>query len=189
MNPKVHKNILIIDVETTGLDPVKHSCIEIGAVRLDKDLNALNEWSSLLSPWEGSEFLKEALAVHKISVQEIMESRPLDEVIKEFDKWIRSEGPTPILSGWNVWFDVAFLRDLYKRANISWPFSHHYLDVQSLMFFFSGIQELPLNEAVQRWIGEKQTHRALDDAKHTAQILRLLATKHLHLSGSDCLST
>jgi len=33
---RVEQQILIIDVETTGFDPIRHACIELGAVLLDE---------------------------------------------------------------------------------------------------------------------------------------------------------
>ena len=34
----MNKQILIIDVETTGLDPSVHACVELAAILLDADL-------------------------------------------------------------------------------------------------------------------------------------------------------
>ena len=46
---KVLNRILVIDVETTGFEPSKHACIELGAVLLDEHFKSIEEFSSLVA--------------------------------------------------------------------------------------------------------------------------------------------
>src|SRR5688572_29200277 len=69
MNPRrrVTRRPLVIDVETTGLDPARHACIEIGAVLLDESLEVVWEFSAALLPPPDAEIRPEAQQVHRIA--------------------------------------------------------------------------------------------------------------------------
>ncbi len=179
MSFKAVQKVLVIDVESTGLDPIKNSCIEIGAVLLDEELNVLDEYSTLIAPLPGTEINPDSMAVNKISMEELKTAPDYKTVIEEFHKRFSSFFPVPTISGWNVWFDVAFLRGLYEKAGKNWPFGHRFLDLQSVVQFFSGFQGVSLEKLVSSLLKEKQTHRAIDDTRHTAQVLKHLVEKHI----------
>ena len=177
---KFNNEVLVFDVEATGLDPVKNACIEIGAVLLDKDLNMVNEFSTLVAPWPGAEIVKESMAVHKISLEELNRGPDFRTAVGEFHERYGTKKPLPILAGWNVWFDVFFVRALYDKAGIKWPFSHHFLDIQSVELFMGALKVVSLENTVKSMVvGDLQTHRAIDDARQTAKVLQVLAQRHL----------
>lgn len=173
------QNILVIDVETTGLNPSRHACIEVGAVLLNTELVPIGEFTSMVAPWAGAEIVERALAVSGISRDAFLNARRFSEVIEDFDITFCKKGEMPIIAGWNVWFDVSFIRNLYERANLAWPFGHRFVDVQSVSAFFSKIHPSSQEKAIRDLLGETQCHRALADAKHTARILRWMAEKYL----------
>jgi DNA polymerase III epsilon subunit-like protein len=175
----LHKKVLVVDVETTGLDPTKHACIEIGAVLLDEVLNPIDDYSSLIAPWEGAKIDKKSMAIHNITLKELKGARDFRSVVGEFHNRFCSGPSIPVLAGWNVWFDVAFLRILYDKTEIKWPFSHRFLDVQAIVLFFSRLEGPSLEKTVKSLLGEKQTHRAIDDARQTGKVLQHLAGKYL----------
>jgi len=179
MNFKANQKVLVIDVESTGLDPTKHSCIEIGAVLMDEELNIVDEYSSLIAPIPGTEVNPESMAVNKISMEELKTAPDYKTVIEEFHKRFGEGGSIPTISGWNVWFDVAFLRGLYEKMGRQWPFGHRFLDLQSVAQFFSGFQGVSLEKLVDSLLQEKQTHRAIDDTRHTAKVLKYFVEKYL----------
>ncbi len=176
--------LLIFDVETTGLDPSIHACIEIGAVLLDESLTEIKEFSSLVVPWKGSMVLDEALAVSGIRLQELRDAKSLETVVAEFHRMFCTDHVIPLLSGWNVWFDVMFLRSMYHRASTEWPFSHRFLDVQSIAIFCSQFRVTSQEVMIRTLLGESQTHRALNDAKHTAKLLRHFAHDQLPITST-----
>ncbi len=171
--------LLVIDVETTGLDPLRHACIEVGAVLLDKVLTPVAEFSSLIGPWTGAEVLEDAMKVHGIVAEELQNAPHISDAVRHFDQVFMNEEEMPLLAGWNVWFDTSFLRDLYRRAEMRWPFAHRLLDIQSVFSFHSGLASISQEYAIQSVLNEEQMHRALEDARHTSRLLKTLAERFL----------
>ncbi len=174
MNPIVSRRALIIDVETTGLDPTRHACVELGAILLDEKFDVVWEYSSLMKPWPGAEFCADALKVHRIRSEVAQVAEPAEKVVRDFHQRFDRETAPLVVAGWNVWFDVSFLKVLYHRAGLAWPFGHRFLDVQSIVSFFFGLREVSQAFAIEKCLGETQIHRALADARQTVQLLRLM---------------
>lgn len=184
----VQHRVLVIDVETTGFDPARHACIEIGAVLLDESLRAVQEFSSLIAPWEGAQIVEQAMKVNQISRKQLQSAPRVEEVVKQFHETFRLADMPPLISGWNVWFDVSFIKDLYQRVQRPWPFSYRLLDVQSVVSFHMLLAGISQEKAIEKFLNERQKHRALADASHTARLLQLVAQRclldsHLPLSN------
>lgn len=177
MTTSLTQPLLIIDVETTGTDPVRHACIEIGAVLLDQHLQITKEFSTLVRPWPDAELDPEAIAVHGIHSDELRAAPTIGTAVTNFSTFASLDTP-PILAGWNVWFDVSFLRELYRRAQKPWVFGHRFLDVQSIAAFCARFAFRSQSSHIRDLLQESQTHRALGDALHTARILRMLASSN-----------
>lgn len=179
----VNNTILVIDVETSGFDPSKHACIELGAVLLDYSLNIVEEFSSLIAPWKGAEFFAPSMMVNKISSTELTDAPAIEQVVTRFcDTFFQYEG-TPLLAGWNVWFDVNFVRNLFDRTNRQWPFGYRLLDVQSIVCFHAHFAKLSQQDAVSQMLKDTQTHRALADARHTSRLLQYVAGYYFQDDG------
>jgi len=175
-NPPAARRALVIDVETTGLDPARHACIELGAVLLDEELETVWEFSSLICPEPGAEVCAEALGVSGITLAEALAAEPAAAVVRRFEDLVAQETAPLVLAGWNVWFDVSFLKVLYQQAGLSWRFGHRFLDVQSIVSFFFDFREAPQARTVEKYLSEVQSHRATADARQTAKLLRLMNT-------------
>jgi len=174
---RVQNKVLVIDVETTGLDPSRHACIDVGAVLLDESLHPVKEFSSLIAPWEGAEIMEQAMKVNKINQKRLKTAPVIDEVVKQFHKTFRLDEVPPLIAGWNVWLDVAFVKDLYQRVQRVWPFSYRLLDVQSVLSFHLLLAGISQEKAIEKFLNERQEHRALADARHTAKLLQQLAQR------------
>jgi len=187
----VQHKVLVIDVETTGLDPARHACIEIGAVLLDEALQPVQEFSSLIAPWRGAQIMEQAMKVNQISDEQLRSAPAIEEVMKQFHETFQLDEKPPLIAGWNVWFDASFIKDLYQRVHRPWPFGYRLLDVQSVVSFhmlFSGVSQ---EAAIDKFLNERQQHRALADASHTARLLQLATQRCLldpPLSDSNLLS-
>ncbi len=124
--------MIIVDVETTGLNPKKHSIVSIGAIDF---ANSKNQFYQECRIWDDAEISKEALEINGFSEEEIKspDKKSLEEVIKDFLKWIMNiEERT--LAGENPSFDRDFLKDSMERYNIDWQLGHRTIDLHSLCY-------------------------------------------------------
>lgn len=156
-------SIVALDIETTGLDPVKDTVIEIGAVRFTAK-RVEDEWTSLINP--GRKIPPFITQLTGINDHMVLEAPPIQNVLTGLRQFA---GDSPIL-GHNVGFDLAFLRrfglfrgnevqDTYEIASVLLPTAGRYgLGAlgQSLNIL------LPAD------------HRALNDARVTSAVYRSL---------------
>lgn len=174
--------ILIVDVETTGLDPQVHSALSLAAIVWD-DCRTIGEFSCYVT--ETNVVLdQEAIAINRIdlSVVKTLGLTP-KEVVRDLVEFIRvhfTELPV-VLGGHNVQFDVGFLKRLFRLAEVDFAkvFSHRVLDTAGIAQFLKIALELPLRTASSTEvfrafdvsIAEDERHTALGDARATATLL------------------
>lgn len=114
-------NILFIDTETTGLDPSKHTIIEI-ACRLDVDGKTVTRHSTkFYNP--NAQIDLGALRVNKTKITDLVKAKPEAQEVAHLVDWLvelpdRVQGEI-YLSGQNVTFDKEFLKALLGRYNVS----------------------------------------------------------------------
>ena len=172
--------MIIVDVETTGLDPLKHSIISIGAIDFN---NPENHFYQECRIWEGAEISEEALKINGFTREEITspDKKSLEEAIKNFLIWI-SAIKDQTLAGENPDFDRNFLKFTIEFYRFSWPFGHRVIDLHSLSYahHLSIDKNIPLNnfrsnlslDETLEYIGlPRRTfqHHALTDAKLEAE--------------------
>jgi len=166
------KNLIIIDVETSGLDPVKNDIIQLGAVKLNNNYDITERFSIETKPINKNNWDKKAEKVHKISLKHLMSvAFSLKTALDFFDEWVGNPKKY-LLGGWNVCFDAAFLLESYKKINKKFLFDYHFIDVNSLVYFSQG-KILKLNEAKKVFkINNYNIHDAMNDCISTALILK-----------------
>jgi DNA polymerase III epsilon subunit family exonuclease len=132
--------LLLIDVETTGLNPAVDCIVQISACVLSrKDLSVEKVFTSLVHPT--TPVSDRARAVHGLTDAQLRDAPALKDVLEEFDAFVPQN---IILAGHNVSFDVSFLRAAYVSVGKAYDFDYHLLDVWSIAFFVLGAQAIPL---------------------------------------------
>ena len=98
------EQFVVVDIETTGLEPEKHEIIEIGAIKVNRDSNVHTTFSTLIKPEK--KFSKKITELTGIT-NEMLEGKgeKLDSAMLEFMNFI------------------ADLRLVYYNA----PFDHDFL--------------------------------------------------------------
>jgi len=172
------RQLVFIDLETTGLDLDRHGIIEIGCIFETDGKRETENFQALANPGE-VEHSDEAAKVHQISRQSIADAPPLDTVLRQFDGRCADDA---IISGWNTKFDEAFLYRAYQRYGIKWRFDYHIFDVWSLYKRLQLTGKLPadlhlgLGTVAKHYNivrdGEDH-HRALSDIEWTWRLYRL----------------
>lgn len=159
------QTLIALDLETTGLDPMRDAVIEIGAVRFRGD-RVEDEWTTLVNP--GRPLPGFITQLTGITDDMLADAPRLSQVLGELES---RAGDLPIL-GHSVRFDLAFLRrkglfglnqtvDTFDLASVLLPSASRYR---------LGALASALGVPV------RSSHRALDDARTTMQVyLKLVA--------------
>lgn len=124
--------MIVVDVETTGLEPQRHSIVSIGAVDFSEPDNLLYLECRV---WDGAEITAEALGINGFSEEEVKSAgrKSLEEVVREFLEW--TEGVRDrTLAGENPSFDRDFLKSSAQRYGIEWTLGHRAVDMHSVCY-------------------------------------------------------
>jgi len=154
----------VVDVETTGFDPVADKVVEIACVRL-RHGSIVDRFESLIDP--GRPIPERATAVHGILDTDVLGKPKLDEVIPRISGLIEDA----VVVAHNARFDVSFLPFVRHRPVIcSMRLAMHLVDAhgygnQALR------RELAIDDPELRGLS---AHRALADAIVTARIFEKL---------------
>ncbi len=167
--PKIKKEFIAIDTETTGLSPVNDRIVELGAVRFVDGIKT-DTFSSLVNA--GKSIPPAASRVNHITNEMISNARTEEEVFAEFIKFLRNGvNGEVILCAHNASFDFGFLENTLKRLNINATFN--YIDTLSLCRRkISGLKNYKQGTLEEFFgITNKESHRAESDAEACGWIL------------------
>lgn len=184
--------MIVLDVEASGLDPVKNSVVSVGALDL---ANPSNRFYMECRVWDGAHIEDEALAVNGFTREQLANQSKSSEadLTHAFKAWaLKIEERT--FAGQNVSFDRDFMAQAAKRAgHTDWPFAHRTIDTHTLCYMHiiqRGMQPPIKNnrsalnlDAVLEYCGipeEPSPHNALTGALcHAEVIARLLYSRKL----------
>jgi len=188
--------MIVIDTETTGVNPAKHSIVSIGALEFE---NPKNEFYGECKVWDGASIMKEALAMNGFTENDIRDpsKQSLEVLMIAFLSWvkeIKDKGGETTLAGHNLGdLDLSFLIDSARRYHLNFFLAHRVIDTHSLTYFHlvKRGREVPVDKGrsdinshfIQDYVGiphETDPHNAISGAKWEAEaISRLLYDKSL----------
>ena len=187
----IPKTMIVVDIETSGLDPVRCGIWQIGALELENPENTFLE-ESKIDPEDAIE--QEALTVTGKTEQELRnpEKQSQKQLLENFFSWV-SKIENKILIAHNAPFDLNFLEIKARKFNIKVPFGHRSFDlhnIASLKYFqLNGqflIQEGKSKMDLSKVLNlcglqdNREAHNALEDAKLEAECFsRLVYSKPL----------
>ncbi len=183
--------MLVVDVETTGLDTKECSILSIGALDFD---NPSNQFYIECQVFSGARIAQQALEVNGFTEEQINDSsKPTVEgAVKKFLAWVETCS-SKIIGGENSWFDREFLIHSCRRFGIKWPLNYaRSVDLHTTCYNHllrrgespekDGLSILRLNSILE-YTGlpqEPDPHNALTGAKMSAEAFsRLLYGKPL----------
>lgn len=121
--------IAITDVETTGLDPLKHEIISIGCVVFDSDtFEILETFDRKIKPEHPETGDKRAFEVNGYTPEAWVDELPLYPVLIEYANLTKG----CMFLAHNVVFDHGFLMEAFKKEDITCRFSLYKIDLLSL---------------------------------------------------------
>ena len=155
--------------------------IEIGAVKLDKDLNKISSFDRLIKP---EVYFKMHKAIEKmlpITMKDLQKGKPFPEALSDFLKWC---GNDIIFCTWGDMDLFQLQRNMnYHGIDNKFPLPFLFLDMQSIFSenYLDGSKNAGLNEAVEilDLPTRKEFHRAIYDADYTADIMKNIDGKLL----------
>lgn len=137
-------NLLWMDVETTGLNPKRHAIIDICLAETDVRGREVKRYTSKIKPSqkEIGEADPRALEVNKYNPDDWDDAPSIYEVVNAIHKvdWSQS-----IPAGWNVPFDLSFL----KETALELPISYHPLDLMGVAWRWLLKRDPAMNEKVR----------------------------------------
>lgn len=162
MTYKMPFGLIVFDLETNSNTKI----LEIGAVKTDRELNALDYFSIMIN----NQFDNEDH--HAITKEEWNENKWFQlDALKEFEKFVGKKQDTRMAS-WGTHFDVAVLRRTYEEEELPYPFMGTAICLKSICWAstfttgkpsaMGGIDSM-LKRLNMEVMGKR--HRALDDAK------------------------
>ena len=154
---------VVFDIETTGFGPIKDQIIEIGAVKIVEG-KIVDHYSTFINPDIPIPFEIEKLT--GINDQMVMDSPMIREILPQFLNFC--EGC--ILVAHNASFDVGFIRKKAEFQGIDIDFT--VIDTVALArLLLPQLNKVKLNLVAKALgISLENHHRAVDDAKATAEI-------------------
>ncbi len=153
----------VLDVETTGLDPVRDRVVEVAVVLLDSHGHALHEWSTLVNPGIGTSGPRH---IHGISSEWLADAPPFSAVVGDIGALLTGR----TLVGHNSTFDVDFITAELLQAGLSGPRGLVHVDTMEMCA--RADRPVDLQGACASIGYTYLPHSALEDARATAQLLR-----------------
>lgn len=154
---EIIKPYVIIDLETTGLDPINDRIIEIGAIRIGKENK---EYSTLIR--QETNIPEKIRDLTGISDEDIKKGKKEEIAINELIDFIGKD----TVVGYNINFDIKFINEALKRQekpkikNMTYDVMKY---VKNDKLF---LENYKLETVVKEYgINETVPHRALEDAR------------------------
>lgn len=173
---------VVVDIETSGLDPQTNAILEITAVMLEMDdagLRLGQTYAQNVLPFEGAVLNEESLAFNGVHDPyhplrgAVDEAQALEAVLAPIRAQVEKENcQRAILVAHNAWFDLHFLSAAMKRCGLKSPF-HAFSSLDTATMGMLVYKHTVLPELVKRakidWCNQ-EAHSAIYDAKKAAEL-------------------
>jgi len=186
--PLSQTTFVTVDLETTGGSPTASAITEIGAVKT-RGGEVIGEFQTLVNP--GHPIPPMIVALTGITDAMVVAAPPVAEVLPAFLEFLGDA----VIVAHNAPFDTGFLRAACRTHGYAWP-GNEVVDTVTLARRATTKEEAPNKKlsTLARVFGTTVTpnHRALEDARATAQIMhkmfeRLAAFGITHREDLDAL--
>ncbi|EOU1462664.1 UvrD-helicase domain-containing protein [Clostridium perfringens] len=161
------ENIIVFDVESTGVDVTEDEIIQIAAIKLNKKGEVVDKFEKFL---KNKKPVKDSYYVHGFSdemLQRIGEDK--EKVLKEFVEYSKDS----IIVGHNVQYDINILCSELERNNLGKPkFKTFYDNLDIYRRFYPGNINYKLENLSKVYdTKHKPSHDAMDDIIATGELL------------------
>lgn len=177
-----NKDLLVLDIESTGTDVTRHEIIQLAGILLDKKtLKEKKVFSSYIKPKRWAKRSAEAMSINSIRWEQLKNAPSLKSVLQNFNKTF-GKNVIPAVYGGNL--DVIFLPAAYRSVGMRYPFEYHTFNMWPAFYVYMAKKKKLTNR--RRFVGfsledmadhfkiprEKDRHDALGDCRYEAAVLR-----------------
>jgi len=168
------KPLLILDLETTGVDVATDRIIEFAAVKLDwETFDEIDRKEFMVNP--GKAIPKESSDIHGIKYDDIKDKPKFKDVAKDLAKWM--EGCD--IGGYNIIrFDIPLLLCEFERVGVKFSLEGcAFVDGYEIFVHF---HPRTLAGAYEHYVGGKikDAHQAMGDVLTTQEVLARQLSEH-----------
>lgn len=168
-------DLLILDIEATGLDVTKHEIIQLAAVLLDKKtLKEKASFSSYVKPRYWNRRNPESMAVCNITWEDVKNAPSIKTVLQKFTKQFGTH-ILPTTYGGNL--DIVYLPAAYRQAGLKFPFDYHTFNFWALCYTYMAKRKKLTNK--KRFAGFR--------LEEVARELKVAVPENRHDALVDCL--
>lgn len=175
---KFARDILLIDIESTGINPEKDFPLQLSAVLLDKD-NLLEKGSFnsyIKHPFSQTtnDRIVQTLGIPK---EQWMKAPNLKTVLKEFT----AKFPYNVTIATHNIMNIMMLQEAFRRVGIEYEYDYHVLELWTLGYMYlskQNMKKIPTAQTVGNYLklNRERDHDAFVNARFLADIFRKLVS-------------
>lgn len=174
-NPE--QQYVVVDIETTGGRAYSHRITEIGAVKVINN-QVVDEWHSLINPQRP--IPPKITRLTGITDSMVRQAPTFAEIANDFAEFLDGA----VFVAHSVNFDYGFIRREYERIECR-MWMPKFCTVVGMRRYYKGLTSYGLGNLTKEFnIPLENHHRAMDDAKATVELLKLINIKRADLDTS-----
>lgn len=171
-------NIIVFDVESTGIDVTSDEIIQIAAVKIDNKGNIIDTFERFIKPTKS---VGSSVKVHHFTDEYLAkQGLPKEDVLREFREYTKDK----IVVGHNVQYDINIFSSELSRCGMKGPMFKGVYDTLDIYRRFYPMEKNHKLEYLSEVFEttNKPSHNALDDIKATTELLVMAIDKKIRLT-------
>lgn len=128
------RDLLLFDIEATGINIAKHEMIQLAAILLDK--NTLKEkatFTTYIKPKKWSQRSREAMLVNQITWDQLKDAPTMRVALKKF---IKQFSTNVTLAHYGGMIDIPFLATAFAAEKMKYPYDYHVFDLWPVFYVY-----------------------------------------------------
>ncbi len=171
--------LVVVDTETTGLDPERDRLIDLGAVRLGPDLQAIDRFTTLVNPAMPIPLFITRLA--GIGDAQVRDAPDFGEAYASLRRFVGDA----VLIGHNAGFDRDHLAAGARRAGLPALTNSWFDTLEAALLLYPELDRHALIVLAAEFGIHRAAHRALPDAETAAEVLQRLSARAAALGAEE----